>query len=231
MNVTPSPGIVFAVKPLLLGPEAHHNNVTSLSEAQTDDIAAEPEIYILATQASSENPQGLLNPSSPLGYLPAQSTVSTCSFTSSYPKKNNPDLQIISEASPRIVNKSIMAPCTGSSPLPNKKRLRDNYEALNKASTFLGTSISTRTMAPPQQPKAKRLKQERLLATKADALEDSGHIMGKQECPIIATFGSVLETGGRREPKILPSMQQPRVLSPRASGPKRKRAPTKRGMN
>ena len=106
--------------------------------------------------------------------------------------------------------------------------MRDSYEAPSKAST---TPIPTRTMAPPQQPKAKRSKQERPLATKADTVEENGLIMGKQECSAITTVGDVQETGGRREPKVLPSMHQPRVPSPKASGPKRKRAPTKRGMN
>lgn len=205
------------------------------TRAQSRNASIELEEFIPSTQTPATKAQGerrLTKALAPPETLSKSLQMLVDQSPSSTAKK--PNGKSSSGKSSSISNGSGTPTTSDLSPVAGRKRLRnENHEAHNKGpEPVLTTPTPSRLVIPPAQPRAKRPRYERSAAPKRVPNEE-GIKPGKKSPESVSRT-----TPERNDPKdikpcpAVPEPQYPaqiRIPSPTAAGPKRKRAPTKRG--
>ncbi|KAF8429775.1 hypothetical protein EV426DRAFT_582750 [Tirmania nivea] len=133
---------------------------------------------------------------------------------------------------PSSISDGNRTPATSdASPVAGKKRVRyENHDAHIKGpEPVSNTPTPSRLMIPPAQPMAKRPRYERPAALKHVITKQQVIEAEKSEKIAGSASRTVTEKNGPKPSLAMPEPQYSRAPSPSAAGPKRKRAPTKRG--
>ena len=208
---------------------------TGKAMGQYKDALIEPEECIPATQTPVTKAQGkrrlakaITHPSTPgktLQMLLGQSPSATVS-------EESPSGGSLSNSD----GSGTLATSEESS-VASKKRVRnESHETHSKGpEPVLTTPTHSRLMIPPAQPRVKRPRYERPAAPKREIANQKASEAGKGETIAGSASRTGTEKNGPKDvksPSAMPGPQYPvqaRAPSPTAAGPKRKRAPTKRG--